>query len=183
MVAPELHVHRNRKSLASIAAPLHERDDVVRGAAVEVDLPVRRVDVGEARTRAVADEAQRIARRRAVAGEVHDGVAVGLPDVEHEGVVAGVAGEDVGSALTVERVVAGIAEDAVGERVADAVEIGAALQHQRLDVAGKREVDRGEDGVVALRRRSRPPHRWRCRRSRCRCRARRSWCRRQLCRR
>ena len=89
------------------------------------------------RTGAVADEAQRIARPRAVAGEVHDGVAVGLPDVEHEGVVAGVAGEDVGAALTVEHVVAGIAEDAVGERVADAVEIGAALQHQRLDVRRK----------------------------------------------
>ena len=144
MVAPELHVHRNRKSLASIAAPLHERDDVVRGAAVVVDLPVRRVDVGEAGARAVADEVERIARGRAIAGEVHDGVAVGLADIEHEGVVAGVAGENVGAALAVERVVAGIAEDRVGERVAGTVEVAGALQHQRLHIRRQREVDRGE---------------------------------------
>ena len=48
---------------------------------------------------AEAGELQRIARRRAVADEVHDGVAVGLPGMEHEGVVAGVAGEHVGAAL------------------------------------------------------------------------------------
>ena len=127
-----------------------ERDDVVRGAAVVVDLPVRRVDVGEAGTRAVADEVERIARRRAVAGEVHDGVAVGLADVEHEGVVAGIAGENVGAALAVERVVAGIAEDRVGQPLPEPVQVGAALQHQGLHVRRQPVVDGGETRVVAL---------------------------------
>ena len=80
-------------------------------AAVVVDLPVRGVDVGEAGTGAVADEMERIARRRPVAGEVHDSVAVGLPEVEYEGVIAGVAGETVVAGAAIERVVAGIAED------------------------------------------------------------------------
>mgnify|MGYP001103041131 CR=1 FL=1 len=80
------------------------------GAVVVVHLPVCRVDVGEGRADAVADESQRIPDRRAVAGEIDDGVAASLPHTEHEGVVAGVAGELVGAAAAVERVVAGIAE-------------------------------------------------------------------------
>ena len=127
-----------------------ERDDLVRGAAVVVDLPMRGVDLGEGRARAVADELQRIPRRRAVAGEVDDGVAVGLPDIEYEGVVAGIAGEHVGAALAVERVVAGIAEDRVGERIAGAGQVGGALQHQRFHVRRQDEVDGGEDGVGAF---------------------------------
>src|SRR5262245_58628404 len=69
---------------------VQERDHVMRGAAVEIDLPVRRIDVGEGCSSAVADEVQRVARGRAVAGEVDHGVAIGLSGVEHEGVVAAI---------------------------------------------------------------------------------------------
>src|SRR5262245_34153119 len=69
---------------------VHERDDLVHGAAVVVDLPMRRVDVGEGRTRPVADELERIARGSAVAGEVENQIAIGLADTEREYVVTGV---------------------------------------------------------------------------------------------
>ena len=49
------------------------------------------VNVAPSAGRAEADETQRVAGAGAVAREVDDGVAVGLPDIEHERVVAGTA--------------------------------------------------------------------------------------------
>src|SRR5262245_17690058 len=73
-----------------------EGDDLVVAVEAGVDLPlIARADLrerGALRGRAEADELQRIARCRTIADEVHDGVAVGLPGMEHEGVVAGPAG-------------------------------------------------------------------------------------------
>jgi hypothetical protein len=51
--------------------------------------------------------------------------------------------------LAVQRVVAGIAEDRVGERVAGAAQVGGALLDQRFHVRRQDEVGRGEDGIVA----------------------------------
>jgi hypothetical protein len=69
--------------------------------------------------------------------------------VEHEGVIAGTAGEHVGAAAAVEGVVAGVAEELVGECVAAAREVAGTLQHQRLDVVGERVGDAGEHRVGA----------------------------------
>src|SRR5262245_17334526 len=85
---------------------IHEGDDLVRGAAVIVDLPMRSVDVGEGCTRPVADELERIARGGAKATEVENQITIGLADTEREYVVTGVALEDVGARATVECVVA-----------------------------------------------------------------------------
>src|SRR5262245_1948507 len=84
---------------------VHERDDLVREAAVVVDLPMRGVDGGEGRTRPVADELERIARG-AKAIEVENHIVISLADTEHERVVAVVALEDVGAEAAVEYVVA-----------------------------------------------------------------------------
>ena len=92
------------------------------------------VVLGEGRVRAITDELERVARCRAVAGEVDDRVAIALPDDEHEGVVARVAGEHVGTALPVKRVVAGIAEQAVGEGIAGAAQVPGSLLHQGFHV-------------------------------------------------
>src|SRR5262245_20241894 len=70
--------------------------------------------------------------------------------MEHEGVVAGRAGEHVGAGAAVERVAAGIAEDAVGQRVAGAVQVGIALQHQGLHVRRQRVVDDGKHRIAAF---------------------------------
>ena len=74
-----------------------EGDDLIVAVEARVDLPlIARADLGECgalRGGAEADELQRVARGRAIADEVHDGVAVGLPGMEHEGVVAGIAGD------------------------------------------------------------------------------------------
>src|SRR5262245_27756020 len=61
---------------------VHERDDVVGGAAVVVHLPMRGIDVSEGRARAVADEHERVAGGCALSGEVDDGVAVALARTE-----------------------------------------------------------------------------------------------------
>jgi len=61
---------------------VQEDDDLMRGAAVVVDLPLRGVVLGEGRARAVSDEQQHIPRRRAVAGEVDDDVAVRFTSLE-----------------------------------------------------------------------------------------------------
>ncbi len=92
-------------------------------------------------------------RRTAVAsagGEVHDGVAVGLPGVEHEGVVAAIAREPVGAGAPVEGVLAGIAEELVGSVVAGAGEVGRALQHQGVHIGGQRLVHGGEYRIGAF---------------------------------
>src|SRR5262245_19001875 len=106
------------------------------------------VDVGERRAGAVAGELERVAQPRAVAGEIHDQVAVAFSHVEHEGVVAGVAGEHIGARAAVDRVVAGIAVEAVRECIAGAEEIAGALQHQRLDVCSQRIADRANTASV-----------------------------------
>ena len=54
--------------------------------------------------------------------------------VDEIGVVAGTAGHGVGAGTAVEQIVAGIAEERVGQTVAEALEVGAALQHQSLHV-------------------------------------------------
>src|SRR5262245_57290878 len=68
-----------------------EPDDLVVAVDAGVDLPVVRIDLGEARAHrrdAEAGELQEVAGRRAVAVKVDDAVAVDLAGAEHEGVVA-----------------------------------------------------------------------------------------------
>jgi hypothetical protein len=70
-----------------------EGDDLVVAVEAGVDLPlIGRADLGERgalRGGAEADELQRVASSRAIAIEVHDPVAIRLPRMEHEGVIAG----------------------------------------------------------------------------------------------
>jgi hypothetical protein len=49
---------------------------------------VRGIDWDEARTRAIANKLQDISWSGAVAGEVDNGVTIGLPAPEYEGIVA-----------------------------------------------------------------------------------------------
>src|SRR6476620_4358804 len=109
-----------------------EGNDLVGSAAVIVDLPMCGVVLREGRTRAVADELHDVSRRRAVAVEVGNSVAIGFSDVKDEGVVAGVAGHSIGAAATVEDVVAAVA---VG------LKVSAALQDQVVDVGREPEVN------------------------------------------
>src|SRR5262249_60228670 len=81
---------------------VHERDDVVRGAAVVVHLPMRWIDVGESRARAETDEQERVAGGRALSVEVDNGVAIALARTEQEGIVARAARQLVGTAAAVE---------------------------------------------------------------------------------
>ena len=60
------------------------------------------------------------------------------------------AAHGVGAGAAVEEVVAGVAEDRVRQSVAEALQVGAALQDQVLHVRRQRVVDRGENRVVAL---------------------------------
>ena len=53
-------------------------------------------------------------------------------------------------ARAVDEVVAAVAEDRVCRAVAEALQVGGALQHQRLHVRRQPVVDGGEDRVVAL---------------------------------
>ena len=99
--------------------------------------------------RAEADETQRVAGAGAVAREVDDGVAIGLPDVEHERVVARTTDEDVGTASAIKRIVAGVAEDRIDAAVARGLQVGTALQDQVVDVRRQPVIDRGVDRVVA----------------------------------
>ena len=70
--------------------------------------------------------------------------------VDHVGVVAGAADHGVGAGAAVERVVAAVAGEDVGERVAGAVDVGAAGQGQVLDVGAERVADRRLHRVGAL---------------------------------
>ena len=70
--------------------------------------------------------------------------------VDEIGVVAGPADHGVGTGAAVEEVVAAVAEDRVCRAVAEALQVGAALQDQGLDVRRQPVVDGGEDRVVAL---------------------------------
>src|SRR5262249_62065328 len=63
-------------------------------------------------------------------GALADDVAEVVDDI---GVGAGAAGHAVGPGLAVEQVVAGVPGELVGERVAGAVDIGVAKQHQVLE--------------------------------------------------
>ena len=70
--------------------------------------------------------------------------------VDHVGVVAGTAGHDVGTGAAVEDVVAAVAGEAVGERVAGAVDVGAAGEFQVFQVGANDVADRRADGVGTL---------------------------------
>src|SRR5262249_26999434 len=72
---------------------VRERDGL-RPFAV-VDLPASRLVLGEGRTRAVANEHQRVAGRTGMAVEIDDGIVFGLPSVEHEDVVAGASVQEI----------------------------------------------------------------------------------------
>src|SRR5262245_14519360 len=63
---------------------------------------------GAACRRAEAGEAEAVAHACAVAGEVADGVAIGLARREREGIVATISGEQVVSTLSIQHVVAGV---------------------------------------------------------------------------
>ena len=84
---------------------------------------------------------------RALAGVLECRVA-GI--VDKIGVVAEPADHEVGGRTTVEQIVAGVAVDHVHETVAVALQVGAALQHQGLDVRRQPVVDGCEHRVVAL---------------------------------
>ena len=70
--------------------------------------------------------------------------------VDDIGVVAGAADHGVGAGAAVERVVAAVAGDDVGERIAGAVDVGAAGQGQVLDIGAERVGDRRLHRVGAL---------------------------------
>ena len=80
-------------------------------------------------------------------GALADGVAlVG----HHIGVVAVAAGHRVGAGAAIEDVVAGIAGEGVGERIAGAVDVRGAGQDQVLDIGAERVGDRGLHRVGAF---------------------------------
>ena len=81
------------------------------------------VNVAPCGGRAEAQEFERVSRRPAIAGEVHDDIAERRSLVEHEGVVAAVAVEHICAKTAIEHVVAGISVEIVGGIVAGAVEI------------------------------------------------------------
>ena len=54
--------------------------------------------------------------------------------VDEIGIVAGAAAHDIGAGATVDEVVAAIAEDRVGESVAEALQVRAALQDEIFHV-------------------------------------------------
>src|SRR5262245_18014492 len=106
---------------------VHERDDVVRGAAVIVHLPMRGIDVSEGRARAVADEHERVAGGCALSGEVDDGVAVALARTEQEHVVARAARELIGADAAVEEVCGVIADEMIRQAVAVTMKVAETL--------------------------------------------------------
>ena len=131
-------------------------DDVI--AAVAGDdvgkLVAGAVDVGAAGQRQVLDiGAERVADRRLhrVGAAAHGGGfrhhVAGI--VDHVDVVAVAAQERVGACAAIERVVAGVAGDDVGEPVAGAVDVGAAGQGQVLDIGAERVGDRGGNSISA----------------------------------
>src|SRR5262245_8822626 len=120
-----------------------QRDHLVVGVEAGVDLPLRRIELSEGGTgRAEPGEAEAVAGRAGVAGEVDDRVAGRFAGSEYEGVVAGIAGEQVVAALAVEHVVAGVANERVVVGVTGGIDVAAAVENLRLDVGTDREVDR-----------------------------------------
>src|SRR5262249_22764268 len=83
----------------------------------------------------------------ALVGVLDDDVAGVVDDV---GVVAGTALHHIGAGTAIERVVAGVPGEEVGSAVAEAIDVFAAVQHQRFDVGCKRVIDRRMNGVVAF---------------------------------
>ena len=83
----------------------------------------------------------------ALAGALDHGVT-GI--VDKIGVVARAASHDVGADAAVDEIVAGVAEDGVGQVVAEALQVGIALQDQVFHVCEQRKVRRREHRVVAL---------------------------------
>ena len=81
-----------------------EGDRLVHEPVAGMDDPVRRVELGEGCTRAVADEPKLVAGRGAAAVEFGYHVAMRLPAREHEDVVAGAAGQRVLACRAVEHV-------------------------------------------------------------------------------
>src|SRR5262249_54846471 len=69
---------------------------------------------------------------------------------EHEGVVAGAAGQYVRSTAAVDIVVAAVADDGVDLRVADRLEVAAAGDDQALDISAERITDPRIHRVGAL---------------------------------
>src|SRR5262245_14457838 len=90
-----------------------KRDDVMRKAAVVVHLPVGSIDVGEGRTRAIADEQQLIANSRTVAIEIRNGITIGFAGTERESIVASPARQKVLTAATIDDVITRIADDGI----------------------------------------------------------------------
>src|SRR5262245_52023828 len=124
-----------------------EGDDLVVRIEPGVDLPlVGDADLGEGgatRGGAEADEQQRVAGAAAVAVEIVEDVAVGLGGVEDKHVVAGKTEQRVSAAAAVDSVVAGIALDEVGHRVAEAVDVAGTLQVEKLEVVAELVGDAG----------------------------------------
>ena len=112
-------VHPNRKSVGSTGAPF--MNVMISSWASRPEWIVHWlvapiwVNVAPCTGRAEADETQRVAGAGTVAHEVEDRVAVGLPGIEHERVVAGVTHEQVGTRSAIERVVAGVAVEGIAQ--------------------------------------------------------------------
>ena len=68
-----------------------EGDNLDGCSGAGIHLPVRGINLDEARTRAIADKLQDISWSGAVAGEVDNRVAIRLPTPEYEGIVAAAA--------------------------------------------------------------------------------------------
>src|SRR5262249_31073075 len=105
---------------------------------------------GAAGGRAEADELERVTRGCTVAGEVHNGVAVRLPGMEDEQVVAGAADQRVDACAAIDAVVATVTLDVVVLRVAETVDVVRALQVEILDIVSELIADAGIDRVAAL---------------------------------
>ena len=70
--------------------------------------------------------------------------------VDEVGIVAEPAAHGVGTGAAVEEIVAGIAEQRVGQTIAEALQVGSALQHQGLDIRRQPIIDGGENSIVTL---------------------------------
>ena len=143
----------------------HVRENVAVALQVGAALQHQGLDV---RRQPVVDGCKH--RVVALGGILDHGVAGIIDEIR---VVTDASDHGVGAAAAVDEIVAAVAEERVDEAVAEALQVGAALQHQGLDdrrqrVRGRRRTRRRCPG-----RRSRPRHRRHCRRSRCRCRRRR----------
>ncbi len=83
----------------------------------------------------------------ALAGALDHGIDAIVDEI---GIVAGPADHDVGAGSAVEQIVAGIAEQRVGQSVAEALQVGSALQHQGLDVRRQLQMGSRKDDIVAF---------------------------------